>query len=49
MIYAMSDIHDFFDKYQAMLSEIQFKSTDALYILGMSSTGGRTASKFYRI
>lgn len=34
MIYAMSDIHGCFDKYQAMLSEIQFKSTDTLYILG---------------
>ena len=34
MIYAMSDIHGCFDKYQAMLSEIQFKSTDILYILG---------------
>ena len=34
MIYAMSDIHGCFDQYQAMLSEIQFKSTDTLYILG---------------
>ena len=34
MIYAMSDIHGCFDKYQAMLSEIQFKSTDTLYVLG---------------
>lgn len=28
MIYAMSDIHECYDKYWAMLSEIQFKSTD---------------------
>ena len=34
MIYAMSDIHGCFDKYRAMLSEIRFKSTDTLYILG---------------
>jgi len=34
MTYAMSDIHGCFDKYRAMLSEIQFKSTDTLYILG---------------
>lgn len=34
MIYAMSDIHGCFDQYQAMLSEIQFKSTDTLYVLG---------------
>ena len=34
MTYAMSDIHGCFDKYQAMLYEIEFKSTDTLYILG---------------
>ena len=34
MIYAMSDIHGCFDKYREMLSEIQFKSTDTLYVLG---------------
>ena len=34
MIYAMSDIHGCYDKYRAMLAEIQFKSTDTLYILG---------------
>lgn len=34
MIYVISDIHGCFDKYQAMLSEIQFKSTDTLYVLG---------------
>ena len=34
MIYAMSDIHGCYDKYRAILSEIQFKSTDTLYILG---------------
>ena len=34
MIYAMSDLHGCYDKYRAMLSEIQFKSTDTLYILG---------------
>lgn len=34
MIYAMSDIHGCFDKYQAMLYEVQFKSTDTLYVLG---------------
>lgn len=34
MIYAMSDIHGCFDKYRAMLSEIGFKSTDTLYVLG---------------
>ena len=34
MIYAMSDIHGCYDKYRAMLSEIQFKSTDTLYVLG---------------
>ena len=34
MTYAMSDIHGCFDKYQAMLCEIEFKSTDTLYVLG---------------
>lgn len=34
MIYAISDIHGCYDKYRAMLSEIQFKSTDTLYVLG---------------
>lgn len=34
MIYAMSDIHGRWDKYQVMLSEIEFKSTDTLYVLG---------------
>jgi len=34
MVYAISDIHGCFDKYRAMLSEIQFKSTYTLYILG---------------
>lgn len=34
MIYAMSDIHGRYDKYRAMLSEIEFKSTDTLFILG---------------
>ena len=34
MIYAISDIHRYYDKYRAMLSEIQFKSTDSLYVLG---------------
>ena len=34
MIYVMSDIHGCYDKYLAMLSEIRFKSTDILYILG---------------
>jgi len=30
----MSDIHGCFDKYRAMLSEIQFRSRDTLYVLG---------------
>lgn len=34
MIYAMSDIHGCYNKYRTMLSEIQFKSTDTLYVLG---------------
>lgn len=34
MIYAISDIHGCFDKYRAMLSEIRFRSTDTLYVLG---------------
>ena len=34
MIYTMSDIHGCYDKYRAMLSEIRFKSTDVLYVLG---------------
>lgn len=34
MIYAMSDIHGRYDKYREMLSEIRFKSTDTLYVLG---------------
>ena len=34
MIYTISDIHGRYDKYRAMLSEIQFKSTDTLYVLG---------------
>ena len=34
MVYAISDIHGCYDKYRAMLAEIQFKSTDTLYVLG---------------
>jgi len=34
MTYVMSDLHGCFEKYRAMLSEIQFKSTDTLYVLG---------------
>ena len=34
MIYAISDIHGCFAQYQAMLSQIEFKSTDTLYVLG---------------
>ena len=48
MIYVMSDIHGCFDKYKEMLSLIEFLPRDTLYVLGMSSTGGRTASKSCR-
>lgn len=34
MIYVMSDIHGCYDKYRAMLCEIQFKAADTLYVLG---------------
>lgn len=34
MIYVMSDIHGCYDKYRAMLREIDFSSRDVLYILG---------------
>lgn len=34
MHYACSDLHGRYDKYRAILEEIQFKSTDTLYILG---------------
>lgn len=34
MIYAMSDIHGCWDRYRAMLSRIEFKSTDTMYVLG---------------
>lgn len=34
MIYVMSDLHGCYDKYQAMLCEIGFRSTDVLYVLG---------------
>lgn len=34
MIYAMSDIHGRFDKYSAMLREINFGENDTLYVLG---------------
>ncbi len=30
----ISDLHGHYDKYRAMLTEIQFKSTDTLYVLG---------------
>ena len=34
MTYAMSDIHGCFDKYRAMLEEIEFSPRDTLYVLG---------------
>ena len=34
ILYVMSDIHGCFDKYQAMLREIEFSSRDTLYVLG---------------
>lgn len=34
MTYVLSDIHGDYGKYRAMLAEIQFKSTDILYVLG---------------
>ena len=34
IFYVMSDIHGCFDKYQAMLWEIDFSPRDTLYILG---------------
>lgn len=34
IIYVMSDIYGCFDKYQAMLREIDFSSHDTLYVLG---------------
>jgi len=34
MIYAMSDVHGCYDKYQRMLEKIKFSSKDTLYVLG---------------
>ena len=34
MIFVVSDIHGSFDAYRRILSEIAFKSTDTLYVLG---------------
>lgn len=34
MTYVFSDVHGHYDKYKAMLEEIQFKSTDTLFVLG---------------
>lgn len=34
MTYVMSDLHGCFDKYRAMLREIEFSSRDTLYVLG---------------
>lgn len=34
MHYICSDLHGHYDKYRAMLAEIQFKYTDTLYVLG---------------
>lgn len=34
MTYVMSDLHGCFDKYRAMLREIDFSSRDTLYVLG---------------
>lgn len=34
MIYAMSDIHGYYDKYQTMLGVIKFTADDTLYVLG---------------
>jgi len=34
MIYAMSDIHGCYDKYQTMLGAIKFTADDTLYVLG---------------
>ena len=34
MNYVLSDLHGQYKKYRAMLEEIQFKSTDTLYVLG---------------
>ena len=34
MTYAISDIHGCFDKYRAMLAEIDFSPRDVLYVLG---------------
>lgn len=34
MTYVFSDIHGHYEKYRAMLAEIQFNSADTLYVLG---------------
>lgn len=34
MIYAIADVHGYYDKYQAMLKKIQFRDDDTLYVLG---------------
>ena len=34
MIYAMSDLHGYYDKYTKMLEKITFSDDDTLYILG---------------
>lgn len=34
MIYAVSDIHGCYNKYQKLLKKINFGSNDTLYILG---------------
>ena len=34
MIYAVSDIHGLYDKYQQMLKKIHFTDDDVLYVVG---------------
>jgi len=34
MVYAISDIHGYYDKYIRMLDKIEFNKNDMLYVIG---------------
>ena len=44
MTYVMSDIHGCYEKYRAMLENIEFAADDTLYVLGDVLDRGRTGS-----
>ena len=49
MIYVISDIHSYYDRYMKILEKINFSQKDTLYILGMCLTVARTGSRFCQI